>query len=83
MPSITVVPENDSSRVGYEAVQRAFGDGAPGTLQIITPSAQADRTAKELAANEAIAGVMPAQPATDRSSLSLIQAVPGWCFMAP
>ncbi|MGQ4389367.1 MMPL family transporter [Streptomyces sp. SAS_270] len=76
MPSITVVPEKDSSRVGYEAVQKAFGDGAPGTLQIVTPTAEADRTAKELAANKAITGVMPAQPAADGSSLSLIQAVP-------
>ncbi|MFG2731873.1 MMPL family transporter [Streptomyces canus] len=76
MPSITVVPENDSSRVGYQAVQKAFGDGAPGTLQIIAPSAEADRTAKELAAHQGIAGVMPAQPATDKSSLTLIQAVP-------
>ncbi|MET9761736.1 MMPL family transporter [Streptomyces sp. NPDC006372] len=76
MPSITVVPEKDSSRVGYEAVQKAFGDGAPGTLQVVTPTAEADRTAKELAANKGIAGVMPAQPAADGSSLSLIQAVP-------
>ncbi|PWI19345.1 multidrug RND transporter [Streptomyces sp. Act143] len=76
MPSITVVPKDDSSRVGYEAVQQAFGDGAPGTLQIITPTATAPATAKELAANQGIAGVLPAQPAADDSGLSLIQAVP-------
>src|SRR4030095_9060796 len=29
MPSIKVVPANDSSRVGYTQVQQAFGAGAP------------------------------------------------------
>ena len=32
MPSIKVVPKQDSSRVGYAQVQQAFGAGAPGTL---------------------------------------------------
>ena len=31
MPSIKVVPNGDSSRVGYTQVQQAFGKGAPGT----------------------------------------------------
>jgi RND superfamily putative drug exporter len=76
MPSITVVPEGNASRVGYEAVQKAFGEGAPGTLQIITPSAEADRVAQQIGQNSGIAGVMPAVPATDGSGLAMIQAVP-------
>ncbi|MEU6350351.1 MMPL family transporter [Streptomyces sp. NPDC047072] len=76
MPSITVVPEHDSSRVGYEAVQKSFGEGAPGTLQIVTKAADADRTAKEIAADSGIAGTMPAVPAADGSGLAMIQAVP-------
>jgi RND superfamily putative drug exporter len=76
MPSITVVPEGNSSRVGYEAVQKAFGEGAPGTLQIITPSADAARVARQIADNSGIAAVMPATPATDDSGLAMIQAVP-------
>ena len=35
MPSIKVVPKQDSSRIGYAQVQQAFGAGAPGTLQIV------------------------------------------------
>ena len=35
MPSIKVLPEDASARVGYDLVQDAFGDGAPGTLQVV------------------------------------------------
>ena len=40
MPSIKVVPTGDTSRVGYNQVQSAFGAGAPGALQIVTPAAR-------------------------------------------
>lgn len=76
MPSITVVPQGDSSRAGYAAVQQAFGNGAPGTLQIITPTADAAQTARQVAAQSGIAGVMPPMQATDGSGLTMIQAVP-------
>ncbi|MFD7412168.1 MMPL family transporter [Kitasatospora purpeofusca] len=84
MPSITVVPEDSSARAGYAAVQRAFGPGATGTLQILLP-AQADtetgaldvaRAAARVAATPGIAGVLPAQPAADGSGWSMLQAVP-------
>ena len=45
MPSIKVVPEGDGSRVAYAQVQDAFGEGAPGALQIVAPEAQAERVA--------------------------------------
>ena len=35
MPSIKVVPTADSSRVGYNQVQPAFGPGATGPLQLV------------------------------------------------
>jgi len=38
MPSIKVVPEGDTSRVGYELVQSEFGPGAPGALQVTAPA---------------------------------------------
>ena len=38
MPSIKVVPPSASSRIGYELVQRTFGVGAPGQLQVIVPA---------------------------------------------
>ncbi|WP_322754424.1 MMPL family transporter [Frankia sp. Cas3] len=76
MPSITVVPAQDSSREGYEIVQKAFGAGAPGMLQIITPTAQADATIDRLHRTDGIAAVLPAVPARDGSGLELIQAMP-------
>ncbi|MEV6210143.1 MMPL family transporter [Kitasatospora sp. NPDC051914] len=76
MPSITVIPAHDSARAGYTAVQQAFGPGAPGTLQIITPTGEAADVAAQVAATPGIAGVMPAQGAADGSGWSMIQAVP-------
>ena len=40
MPSIKVVPQGDWSRIGYNEVQRAFGPGATGPLQIVAPAAR-------------------------------------------
>jgi RND superfamily putative drug exporter len=75
MPSIKVVPTGDTSRVGYSQVQNAFGAGAPGTMQIVTPASQAAAVSKIVGADPGIAAVMPTQP--DRAGkLALIQAVP-------
>ncbi|GAA1222147.1 hypothetical protein GCM10009665_10440 [Kitasatospora nipponensis] len=76
MPSITVIPTTDSARAGYTTVQQAFGPGAPGTLQVLTPTSQAARSAATVAATPGIAGVMPTQAAADGSGWSMIQAVP-------
>ncbi len=45
MPSISVVPEDAPVRQGYELVQQQMGEGAPGMLQIVAPSAQAQQRA--------------------------------------
>jgi len=76
MPSITVLPTDASARTGYTAVQSAFGTGAPGTLQILARTSQADTVAVQVKATAGIAGVMPTQTATDGSGWSMIQAVP-------
>ncbi|MEU3492148.1 MMPL family transporter [Kitasatospora cineracea] len=76
MPSIDVLPGDASARAGYTAVQQAFGPGAPGTLQVLTPTGQAGAAAQVLAANPGIAGVLPAVPAADGADWSMIQAVP-------
>jgi RND superfamily putative drug exporter len=79
MPSIQVLPDDTSARVGYNQVKDAFGDGAPGTLQVITDASDADATAKVLGSDPGIAGAMPSQPAADDADnpdLVLIQAVP-------
>jgi len=74
MPSIKVVPPGDSSRVGYAQVQRAFGAGAPGTLQIVAPRREAAAVTAVARRDPGIARVSPAQPG--RNGLALIQATP-------
>jgi putative drug exporter of the RND superfamily len=76
MPSITVVPADASARVGYTAVQQAFGPGMPGMLQIVTPSAEAAAASATTAATPGVAAVSPPTTAPDGSGLALIQAVP-------
>ena len=74
MPSIKVVPASDSARVGYDLIQNAFGKGAPGTLQVIASSAQADSTSAVLTKDAGIAQVMPAMPG--KNGRVLMQVVP-------
>ena len=76
MPSIQVLPEDASARVGYNQVQDAFGTGAPGTLTIVVDQADASATASSLADDPGIAGAMAPTAAADDSGLVLIQAVP-------
>jgi RND superfamily putative drug exporter len=73
MPSIKVVPGSDSSRVGYNQVQAAFGPGGPGPLQIVTPAAQAAAVAGIAGRDAGIATVMPAQRSGD---VALVTAIP-------
>jgi RND superfamily putative drug exporter len=73
MPSIKVVPTSDPSYIGYTQVQRAFGPGATGPLQIVAPAAEVARV-QELAAHDpGIAALMPAQAA---HGYALITAIP-------
>jgi RND superfamily putative drug exporter len=76
MPSIKVLPEDASARVGYDLVQQNFGEGAPGTLQVVVDKTQAKDAAAALSEDPGIAGAMPPVPAADGSSYALIQAVP-------
>ncbi|MBF4160931.1 MMPL family transporter [Nocardioides acrostichi] len=76
MPSIKVLPEDASARVGYDLVQDAFGDGAPGTLQVVVPAKQAKAASRVLSQDDGIAAVLPAMPALDGAKLVLVQAVP-------
>lgn len=74
MPSIKVVPEQDGSRMGYAQVQAAFGQGAPGALQVVTPARDAQTAAKTVARDPGIAQLMPSQ--SGGAGLAMIQAVP-------
>lgn len=76
MPSIKVLPEDASARIGYDRVQESFGEGAPGTLQIVTARDDADAVTAVLTADDGIAAAMAPMPAADGSDLVLVQAVP-------
>ncbi len=74
MPSITVVPEDDPARVGYEQVAAAFGEGAPGALQLVGPADVMDEASALAADDPNVAGVTPPQPGGE--GLALVQAIP-------
>lgn len=76
MPSIKVVPKEDTSRQGYDLVQAAFGPGYPGALQVVTPADEVDRTEAVLAADSGIAQVSSAQPLPRADGEEVIVAVP-------
>ncbi|MDJ0441452.1 MMPL family transporter [Rhodococcus qingshengii] len=76
MPSIEVVPADAPVRQGYELVQAQMGEGAPGMLQIIAPSAEASQTAQTASSVDGIAMVTPPQPAPDGSDYVMLQAMP-------
>ena len=76
MPSIKVLPEDASARVGYEQVQDAFGTGAPGALTIVTDDTDAKAATAALREEPGIAAATPPMPAADNSELVLIQALP-------
>jgi RND superfamily putative drug exporter len=73
MPSIKVVPTNDSSRIGYNQVQKAFGPGATGPLQIVTPAAQTTAAAQITSRDRGVAALMPTQTS---NAYALITAIP-------
>jgi RND superfamily putative drug exporter len=73
MPSIKVVPTSDASYIGYQQVQAAFGPGATGPLQIVTPAAQASAAARIAAADPGVAALVPTQTS---NGYGLITAVP-------
>jgi putative drug exporter of the RND superfamily len=75
MPSIKVVPQGDGARVGYAQLQRAFGAGAPGALQIAAPQREAAAVATTARHDPGIARVLGPEPGA--GGLALIQATPG------
>jgi putative drug exporter of the RND superfamily len=76
MPSIKVLPEDASARVGYDQVKDAFGPGAPGMLQVVVDDGQTESAARVLKSDPGIGAVLPAMRSADGSDRDLIQAVP-------
>ncbi len=73
MPSIKVVPPGDSSRVGYEQVQAAFGPGAVGPMQLVAPASESEAVATTAKRDAGVAQVIPARRSGD---LALLYAIP-------
>jgi RND superfamily putative drug exporter len=73
MPSIKVVPTSDSSRIGYQQVATAFGPGADGPLQIVTPAADAAQVARIARHDPGIAALMATQTS---GAYALVTAIP-------
>ncbi len=69
MPSITIVPATANARIGYEQVSRAFGPGAPGALQVLTPRTSTTEATATLRHTPGVAAVVPAA-SNDRWSMS-------------
>jgi putative drug exporter of the RND superfamily len=74
MPSIKVVPAADQSRQGYDRVQEAFGEGAPGALQVVGPEDGSTAAVRIAQRDQGVARVLAPQRGT--GGLVLAQAVP-------
>jgi len=74
MPSIKVVPTQDNSRKGYDALQQAFGPGSTGPIQIVAPRAEAAQVAAAVRRDRDIAHVQ--QPQLGVQGMVLVQAIP-------
>ncbi len=59
MPSITIVPADAAARVGYVQVAAAFGQGAPGTLQIVVPQQKQREATTILQHTHGVGAVLP------------------------
>ena len=60
MPSIAIIPSDQSARIGYDHVVDAFGPGAPGMLSIVAPSGVERQAVAALSADRGVAAVLPA-----------------------
>ena len=74
MPGITVLPEDQQARQGYDMIADGFGPGGPGPIQIIVPAGDdAEAVAGQVMATEGIVMAFPPQPGMEGASI--IQAV--------
>jgi putative drug exporter of the RND superfamily len=73
MPSILVVPQDASSRQGYELIRQAFGPGFVAPLRIVTPRSELPAVEASLRADSGIASVGPAQAS---GGFAIVSAIP-------
>ncbi len=73
MPSITIIPATANARIGYDQVTKAFGPGAPGTLDVVVP-AQSQQAA--LATLRRFPGIAATMPGSISHRWALDQVIP-------
>jgi RND superfamily putative drug exporter len=73
MPSITIIPASSNARVGYNEVAGAFGPGAPGTLEVLVPTARQNGA---LATLSKLRGVAATTPGPSNDGWTMDQVVP-------
>jgi RND superfamily putative drug exporter len=73
MPSIAIIPTDQTARAGYNQVVSSFGTGAPGMLSVLTPTAEATQ-AKDVLAHEP--GIAAAIPAGSNNGWTMTLAMP-------
>jgi RND superfamily putative drug exporter len=73
MPSISIIPASANARIGYNQVTQAFGPGAPGTLQVLVPTAANAKAVITLSHTSGVAAVIPGPTS---HGWTLDQAVP-------
>jgi RND superfamily putative drug exporter len=73
MPSIKVVPRTDPSYVGYQEVQRAFGPGSTGPLQIVAPTREQGAVITVLRHDPGLAAVISTE---NSHGYTLLTAIP-------
>ncbi|HEY7729276.1 MAG TPA: MMPL family transporter [Gaiellaceae bacterium] len=73
MPSILVVPEDASSRQGYDLVREAYGPGLLARLQVVAPQSELPGVVAVLRADPGIASIGHAQTS---GGMALLPAIP-------
>jgi len=70
MPGITVLPQDEQAREGYDLLAQSFGPGGPGPIQVIIP-AETNPTpvADQINATAGIAMAFPPQPGAGGASM--------------
>ncbi len=70
MPSITVLPEDEQARQGYDLIAASFGPGGPGPIQIVVPAgSDASAISEQVGGIDGVAAAFPAQPGAEGASL--------------
>jgi RND superfamily putative drug exporter len=80
MPSIAIIPTDQTARAGYNQVVSSFGPGAPGMLSVLTPSTE-DQQAQTVLAHEP--GIAAAIPAGTSNGWTMTLALPTTGASAP